>query len=351
MTTASFWEGRKVFLTGHTGFKGSWLALWLQEMGAVVHGYALAPDNEDAIFILAHVAEGMRHQIADVRDGAALKAAIRDFGPEIVIHMAAQSLVHRSYHQPVETYDVNVMGTVNLLEAVRACGGVRATLIVTSDKCYENDESGRAFRETDPMGGHDPYSSSKGCAELVTSAYARSFADELGPLASVRAGNVVGGGDVAENRILPDVFRALLAGGQVVLRNPQAIRPWQHVLEPLSGYLAAAENIAGRSGAFYAAWNFGPDPGSEKPVVHIAQRCCELWCCPDAILMGEGSADREAGILRLDSTKAWLELAWAPRWSLEETLRRTVQWYRARSDGADMAAVTLAQIADYQQAS
>lgn len=344
--TPAFWKGRRVFLTGHTGFKGAWLSLWLQHLGAVVHGYALAPESPRGLFIVARVGEGIAQDLADIRDADRLAAAVRGFAPDIVIHMAAQSLVRRSYVQPLETYAVNVMGTAHLLEAVRCAPGVKATLIVTSDKCYENDESGRAFGEGDPMGGHDPYSSSKGCAELITAAYARSFAP--GPVTSVRAGNVIGGGDWAEDRLLPDVFRALLSGGAVSLRNPHAIRPWQHVLEPLSGYLAAAEHLVSAGLSAPQAWNFGPGVGSEQTVGAVARRCADLWGAPGAVI--ENPATRlqhEAQLLRLDSARARRELGWAPRWDLEETLHQTVGWYRAFADGADMRAVTLAQIALY----
>lgn len=344
--TPGFWRGRRVFLTGHTGFKGAWLALWLQQMDAVVRGYALAPEHENDLFTVARVAEGLQQDLADIRDAERLAVALHAFRPDIVIHMAAQSLVRRSYARPLETYAVNVMGTAHLLDAVRGASGVQATLIVTSDKCYENDESGRAFRENDPMGGHDPYSSSKGAAELVTASYARAFA--TGPVASVRAGNVIGGGDWSEDRLLPDVFHALMANGTVALRNPHAIRPWQHVLEPLSGYLAAAEHLASGTPALPQAWNFGPDAGSEQTVAMVAHHCADLWGTPGAVREDAGAASHhEARTLRLDSTRARQQLGWAPRWSLDETLRRTTDWYRAFAAGSDMRAITLGQIEDY----
>jgi CDP-glucose 4,6-dehydratase len=293
--------------------------------------------------------DGMTQTLADIRDLDRLVAAVQGFSPNIVIHMAAQSLVRRSYRQPLETYAVNVMGTAQLLEAVRRVSGVEATLVVTSDKCYENREDGRPFREDDPMGGHDPYSSSKGCAELVTAAYACSFAP--GPVASVRAGNVIGGGDWSEDRLLPDVFRALCGGGTALLRNPLAIRPWQHVLEPLSGYLTAAEHLVSTALLPRRAWNFGPEADSELTVAMVARRCAELWGSPDAIVEAPAvQGQHEARMLRLDSTRAREELGWVPRWNLEETLRRTTEWYRAFSRGSDMRAVTLAQIAAYQSA-
>lgn len=346
----AFWKGRRVFLTGHTGFKGAWLSLWLQQLGAVVHGYALAPQDDDTMFDVASVANGMTHQLGDVKDGPLLRKGLADFAPDIVIHIAAQSLVRRSYADPLETFEVNVMGTAHLLDAVRHAGAVAATLIVTSDKCYENDESGHAFSEGDPMGGSDPYSSSKGCAELVTSAYGRSFSGALGPVVSVRAGNVIGGGDWAEDRILPDTFRALIAGKDIEVRNPKAIRPWQHVLEPLAGYLAAAEYMANDLGGARQAWNFGPNSGDEAPVAYVAGRCCALWGRSEALQIApQAGAPPEAGILRLDSTKAQRELGWKPRWTLDETLLRTVDWYRAYAAGANMRDVTIAQIADYQR--
>lgn len=347
--TPGFWKGRRVFLTGHTGFKGAWLSLWLQQLGASVKGYALVPEGPDDIFVTAQVGDGMTDELGDVRDLERLAAAIDGFSPDIVIHMAAQSLVRRSYNRPLETYAVNVMGTAHLLEAVRRLSGVLATLIVTSDKCYENREDGRPFREGDSLGGRDPYSSSKACAELVAAAYARSFAP--GPVASVRAGNVIGGGDWAEDRLLPDVFRALLSGGTTLLRNPLAVRPWQHVLEPLSGYLAAAEHLVSTVPSAPQAWNFGPDSDSERTVGMVARRCAELWGRPDAVSEGQvQDAPYEAHLLSLDSARARRELEWSPRWSMEETLRRTTDWYRAFSTGSDMRAFTLAQIEAYQDA-
>lgn len=347
--TPAFWKGRRVFLTGHTGFKGAWLALWLNQLGAVVRGYALEPEEANSLFEVARVREGTESVIADIRDADRLAHALGEFSPNIVIHMAAQSLVRRSYAQPLETFAVNVMGTAHLLEAVRRSPGVAATLIVTSDKCYQNDDSGRAFREGDAMGGHDPYSSSKGCAELVTAAYARSFAP--GPLASVRAGNVIGGGDWAEDRLLPDIFRALLSDGTMMLRNPAAIRPWQHVLEPLSGYLTAAEHLVSARPAGPQAWNFGPSTDSEQTVALVARRCAELWGNPGAVSeMDVVDGLHEARLLRLDSGKARRELGWAPRWNLDEALGKTTAWYRAFAGGADMRAATLAQIAAYQAA-
>ena len=347
----AFWSGKRVFLTGHTGFKGSWLALWLCRMGAVVHGFALTPVTRQDLFEVARVSEGIEHQIGDVREAGTLLQAMRQFSPDVIFHLAAQSLVRRSYELPVETYAVNVMGTVHVLEAARQVPSVRATIIVTSDKCYDNSETGRAFVETDPMGGRDPYSSSKGSAELATAAYARSFFDPEksgGSVASVRAGNAIGGGDWAQDRILPDIFRGLLAGNEIVLRNPAAIRPWQHVLEPLSGYLSVAERLMRDGPLPWEAWNFGPNAESEQSVETIARLCCEAWGRPDAFRIVEvpGQA-HEAGVLKLDSSKAHRMLGWKPRWNFEETLARCVDWYRRFGAGEDIRAVTLEQIGAY----
>lgn len=352
--TSGFWNGKRVFLTGHTGFKGAWLALLLQRLGAIVHGYALAPEQTQALFNVARISEGLLHQEADICDGDVLFKAIQKFSPDIVFHLAAQSLVRRSYRDPAQTYRTNVMGTVNVLEAVRRVPEVRATLIVTSDKCYENAESGGAFVESDPLGGRDPYSSSKGCAELVTAAYAKSFFDSNntnGSIASVRAGNAIGGGDWADDRILPDIFRALLVGDDVVLRNPTAIRPWQHVLEPLSGYLTVAEHLLQVSSRQWQAWNFGPESASEQSVEVIAKTCCRLWGHPHAVRIRDVAGEpHEAGILRLNSTKARSFLGWKPRWTLDETLRHSVDWYRAFANKADIRAITMQQIDAYLDA-
>jgi CDP-glucose 4,6-dehydratase len=349
---AEFWAGKRVFLTGHTGFKGGWLALWLERLGASVCGYSLEPPTQPNLFTVARVAEGLRHRIADVRDQEALRAALQDFAPDVVFHLAAQPIVRDSYRIPVETYATNVMGTVNLLDAVRQTPGVKATVVITSDKCYENRETIWPYRETDPMGGFDPYSSSKGCAELVASAYGRSFfAPQMGrgSLATVRAGNVIGGGDWANDRLMADLMRGLIAGEDVIIRRPRSVRPWQHVLEPLSGYLTVAERLCTDAPKPWEPWNFGPEEGSNQTVEALAGLTCRQWGRPGALQIREDpDAPHEAGLLKLDSTKARTCLGWHPRWSFETCIARTVDWYRAYRDGADMRAFTLKQIENYE---
>ncbi|HTW43295.1 MAG TPA: CDP-glucose 4,6-dehydratase [Solirubrobacteraceae bacterium] len=349
-----FWCDRRVLLTGHTGFKGSWLALWLQTLGAHVTGFSSGVPTRPALYELARVGEGMESIEGDVRDFQALADALAHARAEVVIHMAAQSLVRRSFAEPRTTYEVNVMGTVNLLDAVRADGNVRVVVNVTSDKCYENREWEWAYREHEPMGGHDPYSSSKGCAELVTGAFRRSFfdADEAPRLASARAGNVIGGGDWGADRLIPDLMRAVFDGRAAHVRNPGSIRPWQHVLNPLGGYLALAQALWS-SEQFAGGWNFGPADDDARPVRWIAQRIADMW--PSQLAWAEGdepqrSVAHEARCLRLDSSRARSRLGWRPQWDLERGLEATVAWYRALRAGEDMRAVTDAQIAVYEQA-
>lgn len=344
-----FWRGKRVFLTGHTGFKGSWLALWLQSLGAEVHGYALEPTTEPNLFTIAHVGDGMASSvIADIRDGAMLAASLQAARPEIILHLAAQALVRYSYVQPVETYAINVMGTVNLLEAVRSAPDVRAVVNVTSDKCYENREWVWGYREQEPMGGHDPYSSSKGCAELVTTAYRRSFFNQAGiALASARAGNVIGGGDWAADRLIPDFLRAADAGEILKIRSPKAIRPWQHVLEPLCGYLMLAERLYLEGEKVAESWNFGPADEDAYPVSWIVERLAKQrndvkWECDNV------PQPHEAHYLKLDSSKARTQLGWRPRWQLDTALTKTLEWHAGWRRGKDMRALALAQIADYQ---
>ena len=348
-TNASFWRAKRVLLTGHTGFKGSWLSLWLQSMGATLRGLSLTPPTEPSLFNVARVAEGMDHQIADIRDYSAVKSAFHDFKPEIVIHMAAQPLVRLSYKQPIETYATNVMGTVHVLEAARHCGSVRAIVNITTDKCYENREWVWGYREDEPMGGHDPYSSSKGCAELVSSAYRRSFLNDAAVgMATARAGNVIGGGDWALDRLIPDVFRALQDKQPVLIRSPNAIRPWQHVLEPLSGYLLLAERLytGGRTDA--EAWNFGPKDEDARTVRWIVEHLCDEWADGASWILQPGDHPHEASFLKLDISKARQRLQWAPRWSLETALNHITKWHRAWLIGEDMRAVCLNQISLYR---
>lgn len=349
----TFWRGRRVFLTGHTGFKGSWLAMWLQSLGAVVQGYALPPPTRPSLFDAAGVAEGLHHAVGDIRDYERLRATMAGFRPEIVLHLAAQPLVRLSYAEPVETYATNVMGTVHLLEAARKAGSVRAVVNVTTDKCYENREWVWGYREDEPMGGFDPYSNSKGCSELVTSAYRRSFMGSAGiALASARAGNVIGGGDWAADRLVPDVLRAFERGEPVVIRNPLATRPWQHVLEPLSGYLVLAQALAETGGdAFAQAWNFGPRDEDAQPVQWIVERLVARWGGQARWLLDAAENPHEAHYLKLDISKAKAQLAWSPRWTLADALDRIVTWHRAWIAGPTpqaLRSLCLQQIDDYQ---
>ncbi|MEH3158268.1 MAG: CDP-glucose 4,6-dehydratase [Sphingomonas taxi] len=345
-----FWRGKRVLLTGHTGFKGGWLSLWLQSMGAELRGVALAPPTSPAFFDAARVSEGMDHQVADIRDIDRVCHLVAEWQPTIVIHMAAQPLVRLSYQQPVETYATNVMGTVHVLEAARRAGSVRAIVNVTTDKCYENREWVWGYREDEPMGGHDPYSNSKGCAELVSSAYRRSFLAAEGiAMATARAGNVIGGGDWAADRLVPDVLRGLAAQQPVLIRNPHAIRPWQHVLEPLSGYLVLAQRLYEYGQTDAEGWNFGPRDSDAKPVQWIVEQMCEAWGQDAAWTLQPGDHPHEAAYLKLDISKAWQRLHWAPRWSLSVALSRIMEWHRAWLADADMRAVSLEQISGYQR--
>jgi len=349
----AFWRGRRVFLTGHTGFKGGWLSLWLQQLGAELTGYALAPPTTPSLFEVARVGAGMRSLIADIRDGEALASAMRDAKPEIVIHMAAQPLVRYSYQAPVETYATNVMGTVHLLEAVRQTDSVRAVVNVTSDKCYENREWIWGYRENEPMGGHDPYSNSKGCAELVTAAYRNSYFNPARngqrgvALASARAGNVIGGGDWADDRLIPDILRAIAAGQPAPIRNPGAVRPWQHVLEPLSGYLLLAQRLVEDGPVHAEAWNFGPAEADARPVQWLVDGLTRAWGEGTCWQSDTTSQPHEAHCLKLDCAKAHARLGWRPRWPLARALESIVAWHRAHARRADMQTVCLRQIDEY----
>lgn len=344
-----FWQGKRVFLTGHTGFKGSWLSLWLQNMGAEVYGYALQPPTEPNFFTVARVEEGMTaNTIADIRDAETFTGVMKAARPEIVIHMAAQPLVRYSYDNPVETYAVNVMGTINLLEAVRATPGIRAVVNITTDKCYENKGWVWGYRENEHLGGHDPYSSSKACAEIVTAAWRRSFLKDAGvALASVRAGNVIGGGDWADDRLIPDFLRALDAGQTLTIRSPNAVRPWQYVFEPLAGYLALAERLFDDGADYAEAWNFGPEDCDSRSVQWIVEYLCSAvpgasWQCDTT------THPHEAHYLKLDSSKAKARLGWQPRWGLKTALDKTLEWHTAWKQNGDMRETSLDQIYVYE---
>lgn len=347
-----FWRGRRIFLTGHTGFKGSWLSLMLQSLGAELHGYALAPVTEPSLFRAAGVDAGMASRIGDIRDLADLRRALEAARPEIVIHMAAQAIVSESYTQPLDTFSVNVLGTANLLETIRDQQGVKAVLIVTSDKCYDNREWLWAYRENEALGGKDPYSASKACAELVAASYRHAFYDGPGRavIATARAGNVIGGGDWSPDRLIPDIARAFSSGESALIRSPRAVRPWQHVLEPLSGYLSLAEACAADP-AFGQAWNFGPDPEDTRSVGEVAHILAGVWGEGCRWHAAEENPVREAGVLKLDSTKARTLLQWRPRLDLKSALRLTAQWYKGYAAGKDPRALTEAQVHDYMERS
>lgn len=348
-TTPAFWQRKRVLMTGHTGFKGSWLSLWLQSMGAELRGIALTPPTTPALFDVACVAQGMDHRVADIRDYETIRSLVTEFKPEILIHMAAQPLVRLSYRQPIETYATNVMGTVHVLEAARHAGSVRAIVNITTDKCYDNKEWAWGYREDEAMGGHDPYSSSKGCAELVSSAYRKSFLAEAGiAMATARAGNVIGGGDWAQDRLVPDTLLALEKGQPVQIRNPHATRPWQHALEPLSGYLLLAEKLHQQGQAFAEGWNFGPRDEDTRPVQWIVERLCQAWGKGASWQQQPGNHPHEANYLKLDISKAKQRLNWTPRWSLEQALEHITDWHQAWLEDQDMQAMCLQQIYQYQ---
>jgi CDP-glucose 4,6-dehydratase len=349
----NFWQGKRVFITGHTGFKGSWLCLWLHSVGAKVTGYALSPPTNPNLFKILNVDKLIRSIIADIRDTKSLHKAISSAKPEIIIHMAAQSLVRESYKNPLDTYSINVMGTVNLFETVRKRKGIKAIVNVTTDKCYENKEWCWGYRENEPLGGYDPYSNSKACSELVTLSYRNSFFHPsdfekhgIG-IATARAGNVIGGGDWSADRLIPDCVRALLAGDKIVMRNPYAIRPWQHVLEPLSGYLLLAQKLYENGSRYSEAWNFGPDDIDAKPVEWVVKKMCEKWGGNASSGTDKGEHPHEAHYLKLDCSKAKAELGWHPRWNLEIAIDKVIEWTRAYKENVDVRKGCLKQIEEY----
>lgn len=346
----SFWKGKKVFITGHTGFKGSWLSLWLQEMGAVVKGFALEPNTNPNIFTQANVAQNMESEIGDITDLNHITESMKSFNPEVLIHMAAQPLVRLSYQEPILTYATNVMGTVNVLEAARKCTHLKAIVSVTTDKCYENKEWAWGYRENEPMGGHDPYSSSKGCAELVTAAYRNSFFnDNNSPcVASARAGNVIGGGDWSNDRLIPDILKAFEKNEPVIVRNPMATRPWQHVLEPLSGYLVLAQHLYEDGRHFREGWNFGPKDEDCKPVSWILDKMVTNWGKGVSWELDNNNNPHEAGYLKLDCSKAAIQLNWYPKWNLEYTLESIINWHQNYLSGKNIKEQCLLEIVKYQ---
>ena len=350
MTDRNFWAKRKVFITGHTGFKGAWLCMWLHKLGAQVKGYSLEPPTNPSLFCEARVGELMISDIGDIRDLEKLTKSIQEFKPDILIHMAAQSLVRYSYDAPVETYAVNVLGTVNVLEAAKTCSSIKSVVNVTTDKCYENKEWIWSYRENEPMGGHDPYSGSKGCAELVTASYRKSFFEEKGVgLASARAGNVIGGGDWALDRLMPDILRAFEKERPVVIRSPNAVRPWQHVLEPLGGYMKLAQALYENPLEFADGWNFGPNEHDAKPVSWIIDEMVGSWQGASWQLDQSGTNPHEANYLKLDISKAKQNLSWQPIWSLSRTLSHIVTWHKAWLSGLDMQEKSINEISKYMQ--
>lgn len=355
MVKKDFWENKRVLITGHTGFKGSWLSIWLSELGANVIGYALKPPTIPSLFEVCDLEKKVTSIIGDIRNFKMLRDVLEKYQPEIIFHMAAQSLVRYSYKEPVKTYETNVMGTVNVFEACRYTQSVKTIVNITSDKCYENRDLVRGYKENDPMGGHDPYSSSKGCAELVTNAYIRSYfnADNYKHndtvLASVRAGNVIGGGDWGEDRLIPDCVKALFKKKLIVIRNPEAVRPWQFVLEPLYGYLLLAQRLYKNGSKFSGAWNFGPDNKNTKPVKWLVERIIKLWGDKASWVVDKREHPHEARCLKLNSSKAKSKLGWHPRLDLNLALRRTIEWYKAYQNQEDMFDFTIAQIKSYEK--
>lgn len=350
MIDKQFWNNKKVFITGHTGFKGSWLIMWLHELGARVTGFALAPPTDPSLFESCKLDNLLvKHHIGDIRDLDRLLDAMKQAQPDVVIHMAAQPLVRESYRNPIDTYSINVMGTVNLLEAVRHCPTVKAVLNVTTDKCYDNQEWVWGYRETEPLGGYDPYSSSKACSELVTSSYRNSFFgnDNVVAIATARAGNVIGGGDWAQDRLVPDCIRSLLENQTITIRNPKSIRPWQHVLEPLSGYLVLLQHLYVDGVKYADAWNFGPNDSDSRSVQWIVENMIRAWESPIEYIVDDGMHPHEAHYLKLDCSKAYYQLGWQPKWNLSQTIKKIVSWTKAHAEGRDMRDYSVMQIKEY----
>ncbi|MEF3313258.1 CDP-glucose 4,6-dehydratase [Paenibacillus sp. GYB004] len=349
----NFWSGKRVFLTGHTGFKGAWLSLWLQKKGAIVTGYSLQPPTNPSIFDICKIDEIIFNSIiGDIRDSSFLMECVKNANPDIVIHMAAQPLVRKSYIEPVETYETNVMGTVNILEAVKATKSVKVFLNVTTDKCYENKEWVWGYRENETLGGYDPYSNSKACSEMVTSAYRNSFftsGEHVVAVASARAGNVIGGGDWAKDRLVPDIIRSLLKNKLIEIRNPRAIRPWQYVLEPLSGYMLLCQKLYEHGPDFASSWNFGPEETDVKTVEWIAERLVDKWGDHRIkVATYQDNHYHEATLLKLDCSKAKSKLQWAPRWNIDKALEQIVEWVRVYADQGDILDICYRQISEYE---
>ncbi len=349
MINKNFWNNKKVFLTGHTGFKGSWLAMWLKSMGVNLKGYSLSPEDKINLFEKASIENNMISEIGDIRDYNRLYNSIIDFKPEILIHMAAQPIVRKSYEDPIDTYSTNVMGTINILESARACPSLKSIVIVTSDKCYENKETQNPYKENEPMGGHDPYSSSKGCCELLINSYRRSFFNDNNSsgLASVRAGNVVGGGDWSKDRLIPDILKSFKKNESVIIRNPSAIRPWQHVLDCLSGYLILTEKLYFNNEKFSGAWNFGPNINDCKPVEWIVEKMISISGKNIDWVLDKKSNPHEANTLILDNNKSKKFLKWKPKWNIEESITKIIEWHKKNLNDENINEMCLSQINDY----
>jgi len=346
----SFWKGKRVLVTGHTGFKGSWLSLWLKARGAEVCGYSLEPETSPNLFESLGLDRLVDSRIGDIRDLETLERAIRSFQPEIIFHLAAQSLVRRSYREPIDTYTTNIIGTINVLEMARRTGYARAIVVITTDKVYENEERDFGYSETDRLGGFDPYSNSKACAEMAISCYRNSFfSDGKTLIATARAGNVIGGGDWSEDRLLPDVFRSLIFGDDLVIRNPDSVRPWQHTLEPLSGYMLLAEKLFEGKNEFAAAWNFGPGKDASRPVKDVLEEIEKKWDGNVEWKISNGAHPHETQVLKLDSSRARAGLGWNSILTLSESLKMTIEWYQAFRDQKDLVQLTEDQIGQYEQ--